>query len=148
MKPKPNEPILLNGQTPPQDKEFYNIPLLGEVHLENNLGSGGDYSLGELIKNFRKKDTQSVTLRALDNGLSDDGIFYGDFLTVDLNSKPRNGDISAVKLGNKIIIRRTLFSGRFVRLEAADSSSSPIIVDPKTPGFEILGKVHTVIREL
>jgi len=137
-----------SAPAPVNPEEFYNIPLMGEVHLENEFGAGGDYSLGELIKNFRKQDTQSVTLRALDNGLSGDGIFYGDFLTIDLNSKPKNGTIAAVKLGPKLVIRKTYFDRNLIRLEATDSNSSPIIVDPKTPGFEILGKVHTVIREL
>lgn len=134
--------------SPVNPDEFYNIPLLGEVHLDNDSGSGGDYSLGELIKNFRKTDTQSITLRALDNGLAGDGIFFGDFLTVDLNSKPKNGAIAAVKLGPKLVIRKTYFERGLIRLEATDPDSSPIIVDPKTPGFEILGKVRTVIREL
>ena len=134
--------------SPVNPEEFYNIPLLGEVRLENDSGSGGDYTLGELIKNFHKTDTQSITLRALDNGLAGDGIFYGDFLTVDLNSKPNNGAIAAVILGPKLVIRKTYFERGLVRLESTDPGSNPIIVDPKTPGFEILGRVHTVIREL
>lgn len=145
---KTKRPQSSSSHSPVNPEEFYNIPLMGEVHLENDFGTGGDYSLGELIKNFRKHDTQSVTLRALDNGLSGDGIYYGDFLTVDLSSKPKNGTISAVKLGPKLVIRKIYFERNLIRLEATDSNSSPIIVDPKTPGFEILGKVHTVIREL
>ncbi len=130
------------------DKEFYNIPLLGEVRLEGADGSGGDYSLGELIKNFRKQDQHSVTLRTLDNGLEGDGIFYGDYLTVTLGSKPRNGDITAVRLGEKVFVRKIFFTNNLIRLETTDPYNAPLIVDTKTPGFEIIGKVHTVIREL
>ncbi len=148
MNSKTVKPIFFNEETTAETSEFYNIPLVGEVHLENEFGSGGNYSLGELIKNFRKKDLRSITLRAMDNGLAGDGIFYGDFLTVDLASKTANGNIAAVKLGHKIYIRKTFFEHNFIRLETTDPGSSPLIVDPKTPGFEIIGRVHTVIREL
>ena len=137
------EPISISA-----DKEFYNIPLLGEVHLEDTNGSGSNYSLGELINNFRKLDHRSLTVRALDNGLEGDGIFRGDYLTVDLNAKLRSGNIAAVRLGEKVIIRKIFFSNPFIRLETTDSFNAPLIVDGKTPGFEIIGKVHTVIREL
>ncbi len=148
MNNKMTKPIFYNKETTAETSEFYNIPLMGEVHIENEFGSGGNYSIGELIKNYRKKDMHSITLRTMDNGLAGDGIFYGDFLTVDLNSKPKNGAIAAVKLGHKIYIRKTFFERNFIRLETTDPTSSPLIVDPKTPGFEIIGKVHTVIREL
>ncbi len=137
------EPISISA-----DKEFYNIPLLGEVHLEDTGGAGGNYSLGELIRNFRKHDQRTLTLRTLDNGLEGDGIFHGDYLTVNLNSKLRNSDIAAVRLGEKVIIRKIYFNNQFIRLETTDPFNAPLIVDSKTPGFEIIGKVHTVIREL
>lgn len=129
-------------------EEFYNIPLIGQVHVENEWGSGGDYSLGELIRNYKKNDNRYLTLRAADDGLSAVGILQGDFLTIDMNSKPRNGDISAVRLGEKIFIRKTHFESGLIRLETTDPYDAPLIVDTKTPGFELLGKVHTVIREL
>ena len=35
-----------------------------------------------------------------------------------------------------------------IRLETAGAKSSPLIVETGTPGFEIIGKVTSVIREL
>lgn len=130
------------------NRDFYDIPIMGEVHIESESGSGGNYSLGELIKNFRNQDTRSITLRSLDDGLVENGIFPGDFLTVDLAAKLKNGDIAAVKLGDKIFIRKTIFEKDYIRLEKGSSDNSPLIVDIKTPGFEIIGKIATVIREL
>jgi len=130
------------------DRDFYDIPIMGEVHIESKSGFGGNYSLGELIKNFRNQDTRSLTLRSLDDGLLENGIFSGDFLTVDLDAKVKNGDIAAVKLGDKIYIRKTIFEKDYIRLEKGRSDNSPLIVDIKTPGFEIIGKIATVIREL
>ncbi len=148
MKNKPSNPIFYNEKTTVGTSEFYSIPLMGEVHIENEFGSGGNYSLGELIKNVRQKDLRSITLRTMDNGLAGDGIYFGDFLTVDLTSKPVNGGIAAIKLGSKIYIRKIFFEHNFIRLETTDPTNSPLIVDPQTPGFEIIGRVHTVIREL
>ena len=130
------------------DREFYDIPIMGEAHLESESGAGGNYSLGELIKNFRSRKTRSLTLRSLDDGLLEDGIFPGDFLTVDLAAKVKSGDIAAVKLGDKIYIRKTVFEKNFIRLEKGRSDNSPLIVDIKTPEFEIIGKISTVMREL
>lgn len=148
MKSKSVTPLYLNEDLAPGTKDFYNIPLMGEVHFEDDLGSGGDYSLGELIYNYRQTSSQTATLRALDNGLTEAGILYGDYLTVDLARKPRNGEIGAVKIGDRIYIRKIFYDRQFVRLETADGNSAPLIVDPKIPGFEILGKISTVIREL
>jgi len=127
--------------------EFYSIPLIGEVHLETDLSSG-DYSLGELIQNFRKEETRYLTLRAADDGLINDGILPGDFLTVDFQSRLKNGEIGAVQLGERIYVRKIFFQKKLVRLETSAPQPNPLIIDPKLPGFEILGKVITVIREL
>lgn len=129
-------------------REFYNIPLVGEVHIEAEPGSGGNYNLGELIKNIRSNAGQSITVRAVDNGLASEGILHGDFLTINLSAKIRNGDIIAVKLGSKIFIRKKFSHKKFIRLESTAGAISPLIIDPKTPDFEVLGKVATVIREL
>lgn len=148
MKSNSATPLFISGEITPGTKDFYNIPLMGEVHFEDELGSGGDYSLGELIYNYRQTAAQTATLRALDNGLTEAGILYGDYLTVDLGRKPRNGEIGAVKLGERIYIRKLFYDRQYVRLETADGGSTPLIVDAKTPGFEVLGKISTVIREL
>ncbi|MGD9897668.1 MAG: S24 family peptidase [Calditrichaceae bacterium] len=130
------------------NSEFYNIPLLGEVRMENNFHTSGNYNIGEIISNFKKDDTRSITLKAIDNGLSNTGILSGDFLTVNLTPHLRNGDISVIKLGHRIYVRKIYFDKHLIRLETADASVSPLIVDPRTPDFELIGKVVTVIREL
>ncbi len=134
--------------TPPSNPDFYNIPLIGEVHVEADWGDAGNYSLGELIRNFRVSQTRYITVRTTDDGLSAEGIFEGDYLTIDLKQKVSGGDICAVKLGDKVYIRKAFFKGNFIRLETADTVTAPLIFDSQTPGFELLGKVVSVIREL
>lgn len=134
--------------TPSANPNFYNIPLIGEVHVPADWGDAGDYSLGELIRNFRISQTRYITVQTADNALSANGIFKGDYLTIDLKQKVSGGEVCAVKLGDKIYIRKAFFKGNFIRLETADPTADPLIFDARTPGFEVVGKVVSVIREL
>ena len=86
--------------------------------------------------------------RAMDNALSSEGILRGDYLTVDLLTKPKNNDVAAMRLGERIYIRKIFYDPQYIRLQSPNVSVAPLIIDPKTPGFEILGKVIAVIREL
>ena len=143
---KPKETIIKSSTT--LDKEFYNIPLFGEVKITDKNNPRGDYDIGEIITNSRNSASQRLNVRAADDALSRAGIFSGDFLTVLLNNPLKNGDIAVVQLGYKIYIRKIFFEKKRVRLETDSGIPSPLIIDPATPGFQILGKVVTVIREL
>jgi repressor LexA len=129
-----------------QGSEFYNIPLLGEVCEEGseNIITGS----GERIRNFPENDPGSIALRALDDGLRSDGVLKGDLLTIALKDKWRDGDIVAVRLGSRIYIRRLFRDRRHIRLESTEPSAATLVVETDTPGFEIIGKVAAVFREL
>ncbi len=129
--------------------EFYQIPVIGEVHLhEDEWNDSSQFSLGKQIQNFRKQDRQTITVRALDDALSGEGILRGDLLTVNLKERPHNGDIAAVTFGDKLFVRKIFFQNKFVRLDTSEEAESPLIVDAHTPDFLILGKVTMVVREL
>lgn len=128
--------------------EFYNIPLMGQVHVETDFDTKGDYNIGELVNNIKNSDARTISLKAMDDGLSAAGILYGDFLTVTLDTTLLNNDIAAVRLGPRIYIRKIFYERNLIRLETAGAKSSPLIVETGTPGFEIIGKVTSVIREL
>jgi SOS-response transcriptional repressor LexA len=131
-----------------QDHEFYNIPLMGQVRVESDFDTEGNYNIGELVNNIKNSDTRTISLKAMDDGLSAVGILYGDFLTVTLDATIRNNDIAAVRLGPRIYIRKIFFERNLIRLETTATKSSPLIVESGTPGFEIIGKVTCIIREL
>ncbi len=141
--------FLQDKTIPTGGHEFYQIPVLGEVHVHHDEWNGsGSYSLGEMLQNFRKEDRQTITVRALDNALTEAGILQGDLLTIDLKQRLRDGDIVAVIFGEKLFIRKIYFHKNFIRLETSEESPSPIILDEKTPDFHLLGKVTMVVREL
>jgi len=148
MKTKLKDTFSRTHSSDKQSHEFYNIPLLGQVHVESSFDASGNYSIGELINNIKKDDARTVSLRAMDDGLSSVGVLKGDFLTVTLNIPLQNNDIVVVRLGSRIYIRKIYFERNLIRLDTAAPKLSPLIVDPKTPGFEIIGKVTSVVREL
>ncbi len=146
MKHKNNPDIVTSSKT--LDKEFYDIPLFGEVRVEQDEHFQGDYDLGEIITNSRKNTQQNLNVRAADDGLNGVGIYKNDFLTVQLNAPLANSDIAVIKLGPKIYIRKKILKKKRVRLETDSGTPTPFIIDRETPGFEIIGKVVTVIRAL
>ena len=128
--------------------QFYNIPLLGEVKLQKDDFTYREYDIGEVIANFSENKARDITVRAADNGLKEQGIFEGDYLTVRQREKLKDGDIVVVQLGYKIYVRKAYFQKNHIRLETSRVNSSPLIVEKQTPDFTVLGKVVTVIREL
>lgn len=130
------------------DKEFYDIPLFGEVKPDPNQSALGDYDLGEIITNTRNSFEKTMHVRAVDNGLIGVGIYANDFLTIRLDEEVNDDDIAVVKIGSKIYIRKIYFDKKLIRLETKNATPSPLIIDPNLPEFEIIGKVITVIREL
>ncbi len=131
-----------------QNTEFYDIPLLGEVHIAENKDFGHHFNITDAINNFLKSDQQTITLQTIDNGMVNAGIYHGDLLTIDAKTPLHNHDIAAVRIGERVYIRRIFFEKEFVRLETDEPNGSPYIIDPSLPGFEIVGKVVTVVREL
>jgi len=120
----------------------------------SSVGIGSGLDLSGLIENLVNAERAPVqnTLDRQQNRftteLSGVGIFKNDFLNVELNVSLADGDIAVVKLGPKIYIRKIFFDKKRIRMETDSKTPSPFIIDRETPGFEIIGKVTTVIREL
>ena len=131
----------------PINNDFFNVPLLGIVRAGFPETSSGDYDLSDLISNFQNLDKQSITLEIMDNAMFKAGILQGDFLTVNLNSKPKNGDIVVVKLGERIFARKFYYHEDRFRLETADEYPTSLVVEANTPGFELIGKVSSITRQ-
>ena len=134
-------------RTQPLNSDFFNVPVLGMVRAGYPDSAAGDYDLGDLVINYRKNHNDSVTLEVLDNAMEKAGILKGDFLTVNITSRPDNGDIAVVKLGERFFIRKFFRQDRQIRLETSTTTPSTLIIETKTPGFEIIGKVQSISRQ-
>ena len=131
-----------------KDNDFYKIPLIGLVQIKDQDGQGKNYDLTELINNYPGKNNNQITLQVLDNAMINNGIIQGDFINIAIHDKIKNGDIVVIALGKKNYIRKYYRDKQLIRLETADEHHSPIIVDPKTPGFQLIGKVISITRQL
>jgi SOS-response transcriptional repressor LexA len=141
IKPNPFE------RSQPVTRDFFNIPLLGMVRASMSSSSTEDYNLSELVSNFQNTDQFSITLEVLDNAMYKAGILMGDYLTIDLQSRPQDGDIIVVKLGERFFIRRYYLQQHLIRLETADEYPSSLVIEYNTPGFQIIGKVTSLSRQ-
>ena len=128
--------------------EFYDIPLLGEVKIEHNDTWTGNYSIGDIINNFRLNNTQTFSIQVMDKGMESSGIYRGDYLTVLLHDKINDGQIAVIRLSDKIYVRRLFYVNGFIRLETSGENTNPLIIEPSTPGFEIIGKVISLVRAI
>jgi SOS-response transcriptional repressor LexA len=144
-KPKISENPFERSQ--PLTSDFFDIPLLGVVRAGMPGTSSGDYDIKDLIINLHSDHPRSVTLEVLDDAMAQAGILRGDFLTVNPDRRPLDGDIIVVKLGERFFIRRFFRQGEFIRLETASPVPATLIVDPETPGFMIIGKVQSLSRQ-
>jgi len=131
----------------PVTRDFFNIPLLGMVRASLSSHSSEDYNLSELVSNFQNTDQYSITLEVLDDAMYKAGILKGDYLTIDLQSRPQDGDIIVVKLGERFFIRRFFLQAHLIRLETADEYPSSLVIEDNTPGFQIIGKVTSLSRQ-
>ena len=129
-------------------REFYDIPLLGEVKIEHSDTWTGNYSIGDIINNFRLNNTQTFSIQVMDKGMEPSGIYRGDYLTVLLHDKINDGEIAVVRLSDKIYVRRLFYVNGFIRLETSGENPNPLIVEPSAPGFEIIGKVISLARAI
>lgn len=131
----------------PLTQDFFDIPLLGMVRLDSDFYPAGNYTLDEVITNFKNTDQHTVTLEVLDNAMIQAGIAKGDYLTIDLHSKPHDGNIVVFKLGERFYIRRYFNQHPLIRLETGDDYSSSLVIDTNTPDFLLLGKVISLSRK-
>ena len=127
---------------------FFNIPLIGLVQVKESKNNPANYDLSELINNFPDQNSNQITLQVLDNAMSKAGIIKGDFINIDKSKKVKDGDIIVIKLDKKIYIRKYFSERNLVRLETSEEYHSPLVIDPKTPGFTLIGKVTSITRQL
>jgi len=86
----------------------------------------------------------SYVLRVVGTSMIDDGIFDGDYVIVERNPSPRNGDVVVALLNNAYAtLKRFYRETNRIRLQPANSTMKPIYVrDPI-----IQGVVRGIIRQ-
>ena len=132
----------------PLENEYFDIPLIGLLQPVNMDKAQGDYAIADIIANRLTCDEKQITLQVTDDAMINAGILKEDFLTIELTPVIKDGDIAAIKLGERFYIRRFFRQGSHIRLETADAYPSIQIIETKTPGLIIIGKVVSITRKL
>ncbi len=125
--------------------QFIEVPR-GEFLVETVRQSRG-HSLGDFVQNRSTRLADRLTLPVEDNSMAGAGIQAGDFVVVE-NGRYSEGDILAVQLGDKVVVRRYFRAARRIRLESAPPGRETIIIEADTPGVTILGRVVQVVKEM
>jgi repressor LexA len=87
----------------------------------------------------------SYVLKVKGRSMIEDGIFDGDYVIVERNPSPRNGDIVVALLDNAYATLKRFYREQgYIRLQPANSTMKPIIV---RGDVNIQGVVRAVIRK-
>jgi SOS-response transcriptional repressor LexA len=141
---KPGNPFT---RTLPLTREFSNIPLIGMLNL-TDADADPEYQIGDSIRNFQTAGKEFVTLVINDNSMRQAGIIKGDYLTVNLNSNVQDGDLTVVRLGERLYVRQFFRqSSTLIRLQTCDEFPAVLVIETKTPDFEIIGRVYSLSRQ-
>ena len=94
--------------------------------------------------NFVTDNVNSYVLEVKGESMKDEGILSGDFVIVERNPSPKNGDIVVALLDNAFATLKKFFREKdFIRLQPANSSMEPIFVKD----LVVQGVVKGVIRK-
>ena len=80
--------------------------------------------------------------------MRDAGILDGDVVFARQQPTAERGEIVVALIGDEATVKRFYPENGRVRLEPANSSYGPIIVERGAPGFSIAGKVVGLIRKV
>ncbi|KPL19724.1 MAG: hypothetical protein AMJ92_01935 [candidate division Zixibacteria bacterium SM23_81] len=132
-------------------------------HLPNNLravpvvgrvAAGEPILAQENIEEYFFLDSSFLTsgeifaLRVKGESMMDAGILDGDIVFARQQPSAERGDIVVAIIGEEATVKRFYPENGRVRLEPANSSYGPIVVDSGTPGFHIAGRVVGLIRRV
>ena len=120
------------------------------------LPLAGTIAAGQPIEAIQEKETMAVPAEVIDdpinsyvlrvkgNSMIEDGIFDGDYVIVQRNPSPHNGDVVVALLNNEYATLKKFFREKDrIRLQPANSSLKPIFAkDPL-----IQGVVKAIIRK-
>jgi repressor LexA len=121
------------------------------VPFYGKIAAGEPALLEENLESFITMDRRFLPservffLEACGGSMRGRGIFDGDYILVDPDSTPRDGDVVAARLGDDGTVKTLAHHGGRVVLESANAADRDITVEPDQH-FTVLGVVCGVFR--
>ena len=121
------------------------LPLAGLITAGEPIEAVEEREAIAVPSDFVMDAANSYVLKVKGRSMIEDGIFDGDFVIVERNPSPKNGDIVVALLDNAYAtLKRFYREANSIRLQPANSTMQPIIVQGN---LNIQGVVKGVIRK-
>ncbi|MCR4278795.1 MAG: transcriptional repressor LexA [bacterium] len=119
------------------------LPLKGLITAGEPIEAVEEYETFAVPVALAPDSANSYVLRVKGSSMIEDGIFDGDYVVVERNPSPRNGDVVVALLDNEYATLKRFYRERDrIRLQPANSTMKPIYChDPLIQGI-----VRAVIR--
>ncbi len=121
------------------------LPLSGLITAGEPIEAVEQREAIAVPSDFVIDQTNSYVLKVKGRSMIEDGIFDGDYVIIERNPSPKNGDIVVALLDNAYAtLKRFYRESTHIRLQPANSTMQPIIVNGD---INIQGIVRGVIRK-
>jgi repressor LexA len=121
------------------------LPLLGQVAAGSPLPTVDECERLDFTELFGGKD--HFALRVRGQSMIEDHIDDGDFVVIRRQETAENGERVVAMIDNQVTLKRFHMDKGQVRLDPANGSMKPILVDPATTDTQILGVLVGVLRK-
>lgn len=120
------------------------LPLMGLITAGEPIEAVEDHETMAVPATFVLDGSNSFVLRVKGRSMIEDGILDGDYVVIERNPSPRNGEVVVALLDNAYAtLKRFYREQKRIRLQPANSSMEPIFVKDCI----IQGVVRAVIRK-
>ncbi|EKD33247.1 MAG: hypothetical protein ACD_76C00061G0002 [uncultured bacterium] len=121
------------------------LPLAGLITAGEPIEAVEQNDLMAVPADLVLDESNSYILKVKGRSMIEDGIFDGDYVIIERNPSPKNGDIVVALLDNAFAtLKRFYRESNFIRLQPANSTMDPIIIKGD---INIQGIVRAVIRK-
>lgn len=120
------------------------LPLAGVITAGEPIDAVEENEAIAIPTDFVVDVANSYVLKVKGRSMIEDGIFDGDYVVIERNPSPKNGDIVVALLDNAYAtLKRFYRESNYIRLQPANSTMEPIIIKGD---INIQGVVRAVIR--
>jgi repressor LexA len=124
------------------------VPVIGRIAAGAPILAEENYEDELVVDNRFIRAGKIFALEVRGDSMVDAGIFNGDYVIAKQDASYFPGDVVVAVIGDEATVKRYYRDTDRVRLEPANSSYGPIIVDENTPGFYVAGKVVALQRKM
>lgn len=130
------------------DKFFIPKPVMGEVAAGNPLTVYPDSIDTVELPTIARMPNDSFLLRVKGNSLKDAYIFDGDFVIVNPNKLPSNGDFTVAVLDDAAVVKRFYKNENCIELYSENPEFQKIVISREHITFKIVGVVVGIYRSI